>query len=173
MRIPFVVEASDFEEDIAQNMPPKELVQALAQGKAESVAIKHTDAVVIGADTLVEWDGKPLGKPKTPERAKEMLLALNNRMHPIHTGWCIIDAATGKRESGVETTLVTFRNLSESEIDAYIATGEAQSVAGAYAIQGGASSFVKRIEGDFYSIVGLPLARIVEELVKFGVHSVR
>ncbi|MBI5470358.1 Maf family protein, partial [Candidatus Kaiserbacteria bacterium] len=63
--------------------------------------------------------------------------------------------------------------LSESEIDAYIATGEAQSVAGAYAIQGGASSFVKRIEGDFYSIVGLPLARIVEELVKFGVHSVR
>ena len=168
-RIPFVVEISDFEEDLTQTLPPSELVQALAQGKAESVAIKHTEGIVISADTLVELDGKPLGKPHTPERAKEMLMALNDRTHPIHTGWCIIDASSGRREVGVETTRVTCRKVSEAEIDAYIATGEALNVAGAYAIQGGASSFVKRVEGDFYNIVGLPLARIVEEIRKFGI----
>ena len=169
-RIPFVVEVSDFEEDITQALPPRELVQKLALGKAESVAIKHTEGIVIGADTLVEWEGKPLGKPLTPERAKEMLTLLNNKTHPIHTGLCIIDAATGRREVGVETTLVTFRNLSEAEIDVYIATEEALTVAGGYAIQGDASSFMKRIEGDFYTIVGLPLARVVESLAKFDIH---
>jgi septum formation protein len=168
-RIPFVVEVSDFDEDITQELPPSELVQSLALGKAESVAIKHTEGIVLGADTLVEFDGKSLGKPLTPEKSKEMLTLLNNKTHPIHTGWCIIDAATGRREIGVETTLVTFRNLSGAEIDAYIATGEALNVAGGYAIQGGASSFVKRIEGDFYNIVGLPLARIVEKLARFGI----
>jgi septum formation protein len=165
--IPFTIAVSDYEEDHTLKLTPLELVQHLAAGKAETVALLHADAIVIGADTLVEFKGKPIGKAKDARDARRILGLLSNKTHPIHTGFCIIDTRSGKRRVGVETTLVTFRKLSKREIDAYVATGEPLNVAGAYAIQGGASSFASRIEGDFYNIVGLPLARIVEELKRF------
>ena len=170
-RIPFTVEPSDYVEDLALNLSPRELVETLATGKADAVAIKHADAIVIGADTIADVDGEVIGKPYTAEKAIEILARLSGRVHDVHTGYCIIDSKSGERRSGVVTTKVTFRALSEEEIRSYVATGEPLNAGGAYTIQGAAASFVSRIEGDFYSVVGLPLATIMEELAKFGVRA--
>ena len=167
--IPFVVEASDYEEDLTLDLSPQELVETLATGKAEAVAVKHSDAIVIGADTIADLNGEVIGKPYTPERAAQVLERLSGRTHEVHTGYCIIDVKTGRIKSGVVTTKVTFRSLSTAEIQAYIATGEPLSSGGSYTIQGGAASFASRIEGDFYSVVGLPLSTIIQELEGFGV----
>ena len=166
--ITFTVEVSDYKEDHSLHAKPLELVKLLAICKAEAVAIKHSNAIVIGADTLVEYKGQPIGKPATRTEAKRILKRLSGKTHSIHTGYCIIDSKTGKRHVGVETTLVTFRKLSTKEIESYIATGEPLAVAGGYGIEGGASSFASKINGDFYNIVGLPLARIVQELKRLG-----
>jgi septum formation protein len=169
-RIPFVVEPSDYEEDMTLKLSPKELAETLATGKAEAVAIKHNDEIVIGADTFIEFEGEVLGKPGTKEKATSLLRRLSGKTHPIHTGYCIIDTKTGERHSGTVTTRVTFRDLPEDEIDAYVATGEAENAGGGYTLQSYAAGFVSHIDGDFYNIVGLPLWKIIEELRHFGVH---
>ena len=170
-RIPFTVEVSDFKEDLTLDLSPEELVETLATGKAETVAIKHTDAIVIGADTIAELGGEVIGKPYTPEKAIEVLSRLSGQTHNVHTGYCIIDTKTGERRSGVSTSRVTFRVLTKSEIAVYVATGEPLLAGGAYTIQTGAASFVSHIDGDFYSIVGLPISTIVLELAKLSVIS--
>ena len=168
-RIPFIVEPGDYEEDMGMQLSPRELAETLATGKAESVAIKHTDAVVIGADTLVEFEGGVIGKPHTPEKATQTLERLSGKTHSIYTGYCIIDTKTGGRRSGAVETRVTFRNLPSQEIADYVATGEPLNAAGAYTIQDSAAGFVSHIEGDFYNVVGLPLATILEELYRLEV----
>jgi septum formation protein len=168
-RLPFVVEPSDYEEDMTLALAPRELAETLATGKAEAVAVRHADAIVIGADTFIEYDGGVLGKPGTKEKAKEVLRNLSGKSHPIHTGYCVIDTKTGEHRSGTVTTIVTFRDLPEDEMDAYVATGEAENAGGGYTLQGGAAGFVKHIDGDFYNIVGFPLWKIIEELRHFGV----
>jgi len=170
-RIPFVVETSDYVEDMDPHMSPKRLARMLAEGKAQSVAIRHKSAVVIGADVFAEYDGKKLGKPITPQKAKQMLTLLSGKTHLVYTGYCIIDAKNGKKKSGVVVTKVTFRKLAREEIDAYVATKEPLAVAGAYAIQKGAASFCTKVVGDYYAIVGFPLSRIVEELRDFGISA--
>ncbi len=167
-RIPFVVEASTFEEDLSLQLPTEKLVQKLAEGKAATVALRHGNAIVIGADTLAEYRGKVLGKPRNAAHARDILKNLSNKTHRVYTGYCIIDTKTGKRRIGACLTRVTFRRLPQEEIDAYVATGESLNAAGAYTIQNGAAGFVKHIEGDFYNVVGLPLATILDELRRFG-----
>ena len=125
----------------------------------------------IGADVFAEYDGKKLGKPITPQKAKQMLTLLSGKTHLVYTGYCIIDAKNGKKKSGVVVTKVTFRKLAREEIDAYVATKEPLAVAGAYAIQKGAASFCTKVVGDYYAIVGFPLSRIVEELRDFGISA--
>jgi len=167
--IPFTVEESGYEEDMTLGLAPRELVQHLALGKAQAVAARHPDALVIGADTVVVLDGKVFGKPDTPESAREMLRKLSGTMHVILTGLALVDAASGTHSTRVEETRVTFRALSDEEITAYIESGESFGRSGAYAIQGGGMRFVEKIEGDIDNAAGLPLAVVREELEKFGV----
>ncbi len=170
-RIPFTVEASDYEEDLSLAVSAQELVETLATGKAEAVAIKHENAIVIGADTVAEVDGEVIGKPYTAEKAISVLARLSGRTHNVHTGYCIIDSKTGERRSGVVTTKVTFRELPLEEIHAYVATGQPLNAGGAYTLQSGAAGFVSRIDGDFYSVIGLPLSTILEKLQELDVRQ--
>lgn len=167
--IEFDVEVSGFDENLAQKVSPKKLVMQLALGKARTVAIRHKDAIIIGADSVAEFKGNILGKPKTAREARAVLAALSGKQHKLITGFAIIDTKSGKTVVKAQETKITFRTLTPKEISAYVATGEPLTVAGGYAIQGGGSSFAKHIEGDFYNIVGLPLASVVEELRKCGV----
>jgi len=168
-RLPFVVAPGNYEENITLKMKPKELAKFLSRGKAESVAGKHKDAVVIAADTFVAYKDRLLGKPHTPEEAKEMLKMLSDTVHSVITGYTVIDTKTGKSLSRATENKVHLRKISDEEIDAYIKTGEPLDKAGAYAIQERGAVFVKRIEGDFLNIMGLPLYELMEDLKKFGV----
>ena len=169
--IPFVVEVSDYEEDMNLKLKPLELAKALSAGKAEAVAERHKgeDAIIIGADTFVVLDNKILGKPHTPEKAKEMIREMSGRAHLVITGFTIIDTKSGKKVSKEVESKVYFRKLTDEEIDAYVRTGEPLDKAGAYAIQEAGSVLIERTEGDYTNIVGLPLPALIEELKKFGI----
>jgi len=165
----FEIVTSDYEEDMSQPLPPAELVKNLSAGKASSVAARHRDAVVIGADTVVVLNGEILGKPKTPERAKEMLKKLSGRAHSVFTGFAVRCDADGKCAVEAVETKVHFRKLSDRDIEEYVASGEPLDKAGAYGIQGLAAAFIERIEGDYHNVVGLPLEALLRVLKKFGI----
>ena len=168
--------------DIDESVQPGELapdyVRRLAAEKLDAV-MKHLGSVGVGtvvitADTTVEVDGQILGKPEIESEAIAMLRALSGREHRVHTGLAVAVAGPGCR--GVEwnghvevvTTTVWFRDLETDEIHMYVATGEPLDKAGAYAIQGGASGFVERLEGPLDSVVGLPLDRLVDICAGLG-----
>jgi len=132
----FDVVSSSYEEDMTLPLSPRELVIKLSRGKAEDVAKNQKDAIVIGADLIVACGGKVLGKPHTKEKAKEMLLMLSGNTHSVWTGLTVIDIEGGKTISEAIEVKVTFKRLSEKEIDDYVKTGEPLDKAGAYAIQG-------------------------------------
>ena len=144
-----------------------EITQELALFKASAVAHCCSEGVIIGADTLVSLDGNLLGKPADDADALMMLTQLSNTAHEVITGVALIDTETRRTSVWAETTRVYFRKLHPTEIAAYIATGEAADKAGAYGIQGRAAAFVKRIEGCYFNVVGLPLASFVERLSNF------
>jgi septum formation protein len=169
--IPFDIDVSEYIEDMTEKIPPEELAEKLALGKALTVSSRHPDAIIIGADTFIVFEESVLGKPHTREKAREMLSWLSGKPHVVLTGYAIVDTKDEKQVTGVSVNTVIFRDISDSEIEAYIATGEPLERAGGYAIQGGAAGFVKRIEGDYLGIVGLPLAAIVEELQAFNIHG--
>jgi septum formation protein len=164
----FDIIAGNYEEDMTLSLPPMELAKFLSKGKAESVAKNHP-GIIIGADTFIAFENKVLGKPHTPERARETLSMLRGKQHSVITGYAVIDTETGKVINDAVETKVFFRNYSDEEMDAYIATGEPLDKAAAYAIQSGGAAFVEKIEGDYDSIVGLPVANIIEVLKGFGV----
>lgn len=168
--LPFSIVESNFEEDMTLDLSPTKLAKYLSLGKAQNVATKYKDAIVIAADSFVVFEKKVLGKPHSKAEAKKMLQMISGKKTVIITGVAIIDISTGNTTSFAVSTSAFLREISESEIDNYILTGEPLDKAGAYAIQGLGAVFVKRIEGDFYSAVGLPLNRIVEELKKFDIH---
>lgn len=163
----FRVMPSDVSEDQVLHHDPLENVQAIALSKARDAAARVERGIVIGADTQILTDGEVLGKPGDTEDAVLMLSRLNGRTHRVITGMALVDAETGVEETWVETTLVTFRELSEDEILNYVGTGEPMGKAGAYGIQGRAAAFVERIEGCYFNVVGLPLAKLVQKLRKF------
>ncbi|HSW89071.1 MAG TPA: Maf family protein [Candidatus Saccharimonadales bacterium] len=166
--IEFVVEPSGYFEDMTLPLSPHALVKHLSQGKAEAVAARHTNAIVIGADTIVVIDDKIFGKPYTSEKAKEMLMFLNGKQNTIVTGVTIIDTDTNRKEFFIDETNVFFKNMPESAIDAYIQSGEPLDKAGAYAIQGLGAEFIEKIEGDQLNAIGLPLDKVLEIVKKFG-----
>lgn len=143
------------------------IVRSLALAKAREVAANRPSDLVIGADTVVELEGRILGKPANGEAAVEMLRQLSGKRHRVHTGLAVMRDGVELNDA-VEST-VCFRELSEAEIAAYVATGEPMDKAGAYAIQGKASLFIEGIEGDYFNIVGLPLYRLGGLLQQFGV----
>ena len=147
--------------------PAREVVGILAERKGAAVAAAQTDGIVIAADTLVAYDGKALGKPVDADDAKRMLRILSGRTHEVFTGVAIFDASTGRKSVRVVRTGVTFRALTDAEIDAYIATGEPMDKAGAYAIQGGAHGFVESFEGSYENVIGFPVDDVREMLGDF------
>jgi septum formation protein len=167
--IPFSVVASEYEEDMTLPLPPSTLVRRFALGKALTVAKDNPNSIVIGADSVLTFRGKTLGKPKSAREARAMLRRWSGNGGMVLTAFAIVGEGGKKRVVCVNRTRVHFRRLTNSEIDTYVKTGEAQTGAGAFTISGKAAHFVDRIEGDFYTIVGLPLATLVVELRKFGV----
>lgn len=166
MKLSFDVIVSNIEETIDETISPEELVQSLSYQKASSIAQNHPEAYVIGADTIVLLENQVLGKPTDKENALQMLLQLSGRQHHVLTGVTIIKDK--QMVSFYERTLIEFWSLTHDEIWNYIKTGEPMDKAGAYGIQGLGAYFVKRINGDYYSVVGLPVARLMRELQKLG-----
>ena len=162
----FEIDPADTDEHTG--LGAKEAVALLSRRKAEVCAGRHPGQVVLAADTLVAIDNRPLGKPGTPEEACAMLRALSGREHEVFSGVCVMDVATGRHETRSVRTGVTFRELTDEEIDAYIATGEPMDKAGAYAIQGGAGDFVTRLDGSFENVMGFPVDDVRELLGHFG-----
>lgn len=149
------------------NKPASAVTQELALLKARAVARQRAEGVIIGADTLVSFEGRLLGKPIDDAEALEMLTQLSGTCHAVVTGVALMDAATGREVVWAETTKVYFRELRSAEITAYIESGEALDKAGGSGIQGRGAAFVKRIEGCYFNVVGLPLASLVEHLSNF------
>jgi septum formation protein len=167
--IAFSVMSSAVDETPMPGESAQDLVQRLAAAKAELVAARAVGpAIVLGADTEVTLDDHIFGKPRSAEDARRMLRQLSGRTHSVVTGVSLIRLPDGERRSFVETTLVHFAQISDEEIDRYIATDEPFDKAGAYAIQGRAGRYIPRIEGCYFNIVGLPLARVTQTLAHLG-----
>ncbi|MGN0629738.1 MAG: Maf family protein, partial [Ruminococcus sp.] len=153
---------SDADETLPDSIAHYEAAQYLSVKKAEAAAKKYPDDIVIGCDTVVLIDGKILGKPSSDDDARNILLTLSGRTHEVVTGCTILCRGTAHTFS--ETTAVGFYELSDREIDDYIATGESSDKAGAYGIQGKGALFVRKINGDYYNVVGLPIAALSRKL---------
>lgn len=161
----FCVLPSDVEEVVTKQVP-SDIVMELSRQKAEDVfkKTKGNHKIVLGADTVVAYDGKILGKPKNEEDAKDMLRMLSGKKHSVYTGVTLISDRC--RNTFYEETIVEFYPISETDIKAYIASGEPMDKAGAYGIQGKAAVFIKGIVGDYYNVVGLPIAKVLKNLQK-------
>jgi septum formation protein len=167
--IPFTVEAANIPEELQPGEQPREHAQRLAQEKAEIVAKRNPGKLVLGADTIVVVDDQVLGKPRDKADASRMVRLLSGRSHEVITGVCVARLATSNPQLATcsEQTKVFFEEIAEDEIEAYIATGEPMDKAGAYAIQGIASRWIGRIEGDYANVVGLSVALVWKMLQKF------
>lgn len=145
---------------------PRHGVRALALDKARRVGIKRPDAVVLGADTVVVVRGTRLGKPANADEALAMLRQLHGRQHEVWTGIALVHG--GEQRTAAEVTRVHFARMSEDDLRAYVRSGEPLDKAGAYGIQGLAGQFIRRIDGDYTTVVGLPLARLRGLLADFA-----
>jgi len=164
----FTVIADSSEEIITPRLSPEEQVNKLSLKKAKNVsALCNKDDLIIAADTLVYLGSEPLGKPESQSDAEKMLQKLSGQKHSVYTGVTLLKG--NKQVSEAERTDVYFREISIDEIKAYVKTGEPMDKAGSYAAQGGAAVFIKRIEGDFFNVMGLPLCRLSLMLKDFGV----
>lgn len=166
----FKVMVPETEEPKAGNMPPAEYAALTSRLKCEAVsALKEAENhLIIAADTVVVLGNEILGKPKDERDARRMLAALSGREHKVCTGVTVM--LGGRTHSFTETTAVRFRNMTEDEITAYIATGEPMDKAGAYGIQKRGAVFVQSVCGDYFNVVGLPLCSLTKTLAEFGVY---
>ena len=165
MGLTYTVETPDVDENYSGR--PAETVMEISRRKAAAVAARHADSMIIAADTLVFAEG-PLGKPHTPERAKEMLRSLAGNWHHVYTGITVINTRSGRILRNVDKTRVHIVPMTEEEIDAYVVTGEPLDKAGAYGIQGMGGMFVDRIDGSYSNVVGLPMAMLRTMLAQIG-----
>jgi septum formation protein len=165
----FEIEKSDYIEDMTEKLPAHKLVQKLALGKAQNVAKKYKNAIIIGADTFIVLEKEFLGKPHTPQKAKKMLKKISGKKHKLITGIAIIDTKENKIFTDYEITEVWFKKMSNKEIKEYIKTGEPLDKAGGYAIQKLGCLFIEKINGNYTNVVGLPINKVYEYLLKLGV----
>jgi len=163
-----IVVPSEINEGNRQGFRPLELAQLHADAKAQAVAARELAHVILAADTVVDVDGVSLGKPRDRDEASAMLGRLAGREHLVHTAYSLVDLPGGRRLAETVTTRVRFYPLGQDEIDAYVATGDPLDKAGAYGIQGRGAALVERIDGDFYTVMGLPLGRVVRSLESLG-----
>lgn len=167
--IPFVVQPTDIPEVPRPAEAPRAFAERMAREKALAVFRQHADDFVLGADTIVIVDAEILGKPRDAADAVRMLRLLSGRRHQVTTGVCLVgpqprtenrQLETGFEDVRSETTIVTVAALSDDDIRSYISTNEPMDKAGAYAIQGRASRWISHIEGDYFNVVGLPVALV-------------
>ncbi len=163
----FKIVSSDIEELFDENLEPHEVAMYLANLKTKHIAENYKKDVVIGADTIVVYDRKILGKPIDEQDAFNMLTTLSNQCHDVYTGVTIIQGE--KEETFYSKTRVCMKTLSELEIKAYIHTKEPMDKAGAYGIQGDGGKLVDHYEGDFFTIMGLPLKDVLSRLKNFNI----
>ena len=156
-RIPFEIRAADIDEAMDPGKPAFDEVARVSRLKAEAIP-QNADDVVIAADTIVVCQGKVLGKPRDEADAVAMLKLLSGRDHQVMTGMTVLRG--GNALTHTEVTDIHFRELSDAEIRAYVATGEPMDKAGSYGIQGGAALFCEKMSGDYYNVVGLPVCRL-------------
>ena len=173
--IPFVVQPTDIPEAPQAGESPRACAERLAREKALAVFHDRPHDIILGADTIVIVDSQILGKPRDPADAVRMLRLLSGRSHHVITGVCLVGLRTENQvpttafeDTRSETTLVTVNVLSDEEIQAYVATSEPMDKAGAYAIQGMASRWISRIEGDYFNVVGLPVSLVYRMLREHG-----
>ncbi len=171
-RIAFEIRATHINEEPLPGETAPAMVARLAEAKARAAAAQmnpgERECVIVGADTTVELRGEIVGKPKDSEHARRMLAKLSGRSHEVLTGLFLLRLPGADVRSTVENSAVTFATLSANEIGAYVATGEPLGKAGAYAVQGIARRYIPRIEGCYFNVVGLPLARLYELLRELG-----
>jgi len=164
----FMVVPPEADETVAEGESPADLVRRLSLEKARSIPTTYAPGVVLGSDTVVVLDGQVLGKPADADQAHAMLRALSGRTHIVFTGYALVDLDTDRIEVGHVETTVTFRELDDEEIDHYVASGSPMDKAGSYGIQDDFGAvFIERIDGDYYTVVGLPLCRVYQALRRF------
>ncbi|MCK5629188.1 MAG: septum formation inhibitor Maf [Nanoarchaeota archaeon] len=172
MGLEYEIIPSNYEEDMTMRLEPKDLVKTLALGKAKEVANRQeeeTEAIVIGIDTFITYNKKLLGKPKSVNEAREMLKMISGKIIKAYTGVAIIDIKNKNEMINYDITEIILANLTDTEIDNYINTGEPLDKAGAIGIQGLGSIFIKKINGCFSGAVGLPENKIYNMIAKMGV----
>ena len=166
--IPFIIQASKIPELPREGEAPQACAERLAREKALDVFRQRPQDFVLGADTIVIADGQILGKPRDAADAARMLRLLSGRTHQVTTGVCLVGpdrkGRSSLQETRSETTRVTMSKLMDDDIESYVATGEPLDKAGAYAIQGIASRWISRIEGDYFNVVGLPVSLVYRML---------
>jgi septum formation protein len=166
LHLSFQTISSDVDESFDQEWPPDRIVTELALRKATSISAQHPNSYVIGSDTVVVSEDRILGKPESPQEAFLMLKSLSGKTHSVFTGVAIV--APTETITFFEKTDVTFWELTDGEINEYISTNEPFDKAGAYGIQGLGGVLVKEIKGDYFAVVGLPVARTIRELKRAG-----
>jgi len=175
--IPFVVQPTDIPEVPEDREVPRTFAERMAREKALAVFRQWPNDFVLGADTIVVVDAEILGKPRDAAHAARMLRLLSGRRHQVTTGVCLVGQElrpekrkleTGFKDVRSATTLVTMEVLSDEDIRSYVSTGEPMDKAGAYAIQGRASRWISRIEGDYFNVVGLPMSLVYKMLREHG-----
>ena len=167
--IALTIKTSGIDEGLAQNQAPDKMVQTLAQIKAKEVSCQDSNEWILGADTIVVIDDLVLGKPSCLDEAVSMLNRLNNRVHLVYTGFCLLHDQKNICHAQTVCTQVQFKPLTEKEIIWYAGTGKPMDKAGGYGIQGLGAFMVKKIMGSYTNVVGLPVCEVFETLVSFGV----
>jgi septum formation protein len=163
------VVVSGVDEDSVSAQRPDLLAAELAERKAASVAATLDDALVVGCDSVLELDGEGYGKPESAPEAIARWQRMRGRTGVLHTGHCVIDAATGRCARAVGSTRVDFADVSDAEIEAYVATGEPLQVAGAFTLDGLGGAFVRGVEGDPHNVVGISLPLLRDLFAELGV----
>jgi len=165
----FTAVTSDYEEDMTINKKPKELAKYLSNGKAMAVAKNFSDGIIIAADTFVVMQEKLLGKPHTASVARKMLRQISGKQLSIITGLTVYDIKNAKKISRAVEAKIFIKKLTDHEINNYVKTGEPLDKAGAFGVQGVGAVLIRKIEGDYSGIVGLPLYELATILQKMGV----
>ncbi|MDR0549110.1 MAG: Maf family protein [Deltaproteobacteria bacterium] len=163
----FTIDSAEIDESTAHNETPTAQVGRLAMAKAEAVAARHPQSLILAADTLVAIKETIYGKPRDLKAAKEILLALSGQTHEVRTCYCLKNQAQNISLARTFLSEVTFRPLNELEIDLYLAKGESLDKAGAYAIQGYGLSLIQTVRGSLTNVMGLPLLEVAQDLAYF------
>ena len=166
--LPFDVCAPGFEEQPQAGLTPLQHVTLFAREKARSVSRDRPSDLVLGSDTVIEFDGAMLGKPADPADARSMLTRLSGRCHQVHTAVAICRGSSCHEALRVVTASVHMKAYDRAEVDRYLTTGESMGKAGAYSIQGAGGELIARIDGDYLGVVGLPLRAVAAMLTEAG-----